>query len=335
MSMNEQRIESKGKNQRTINYLRLSITDRCNLRCMYCMPDEGIDFRPHHEILSYEEILRFIRVSVESGIRKVRLTGGEPLVRKGFINFLQRLGKIEGLDEITITTNGVLLKDLAAEIRACGISRINISLDSLNPERFYSITGRDDFNRVWEGIQEAERVGFDPIKINVVAIKGVNDDEILDFARLSLEKPYHIRFIEFMPVGKHNGWSSEKFLPEEEIRRRIQTLGPLRPVANNRMDGPAQRYILDGGKGEIGLIGALSNHFCGYCNRLRLTAEGRLRSCLFSDHEIDIKTPLRQGKDDALLLSLIRDAIEMKPENHGLMKPGRRKCVRQMSSIGG
>ena len=333
--MNEQGIVNKGKDRRVINYLRLSITDRCNLRCMYCMPDEGIDFRPHREILSYEEILRFIRVSVESGIRKVRLTGGEPLVRKGFIGFLQELGELRGLDEITITTNGILLKDLAAEIRACGISRINISLDSLNPERFHTITGRADFNRVWEGIQEAERLGFEPIKINVVAIKGVNDDEILDFARLSLEKPYHIRFIEFMPVGKNNGWSSEKFLPAEEIKRRIQTLGHLRPVANNRLDGPAQRYILDGGKGEIGLIGALSNHFCEYCNRLRLTAEGHLRSCLFSDHEIDIKTPLRQGKDDALLLSLIRDAIEMKPDNHGLMKPGRRKCVRQMSSIGG
>ncbi|MFH1490581.1 MAG: GTP 3',8-cyclase MoaA [Pseudomonadota bacterium] len=323
------------KSPRVINYLRLSITDRCNLRCMYCMPEEGIDFQPHNEILSYEEILRFIRAAVVVGIRKVRLTGGEPLVRKGFIGFLKQLAEIGGLNEITITTNGVLLKDYAAEIKKCGISRINVSLDSLRPERFRRITGRDHFARVLEGIQEAERLGFDPIKINVVAMRGINDDEILDFARLSLQKPYHIRFIEFMPVGKNNGWSSEKFISEGEIRERIKVLGTLRHIGNDRMDGPAQRYLIKGGKGEIGLIGALSNHFCESCNRLRLTAEGHLRSCLFSDQEIDVKPTLREGKGDEDLLILIKEAIEFKPKNHGLMEPGRRKCVRAMSSIGG
>ena len=194
--------KSNDKGGRVVNYLRLSITDRCNMRCTYCMPEEGIDFLPHGEILTYEEILYFVRLSVQSGIRKIRLTGGEPLIRKGFIGFLERLCEIEELNEITLTTNGVLLKEFARDIKACGICRINVSLDSLKAERFSQITGQDYFHRVWEGIQEAERLEFNPIKINVVAIKGINDDEILDFARLTLERPYHVRFIEFMPVGR-------------------------------------------------------------------------------------------------------------------------------------
>lgn len=320
---------------RVINYLRLSIIDRCNMRCTYCMPEEGIDFLPHTEILTYEEILHIVRLSVQLGIRKIRLTGGEPLVRKGIIGFLEKLGKIEPLDEITLTTNGVLLKEYAADIKASGICRINISLDSLKAERFFHITGRDYFDRVWEGIQEVERLGFNPIKINVVAIKGLNDDEILDFARMTLKKPYHIRFIEFMPVGERNGWSSEKFMSTGEIYKLIQGLGDLTPINSNPLDGPAQRFVLDGARGEVGFIGALSNHFCNICNRLRLTAEGHLRSCLFSDREIDIKTPLREGKGDPHLLELLRFAIENKPENHGLKQQMPRKCVRHMSSIGG
>ena len=323
------------KEKRLINYLRLSITDRCNLRCIYCMPEEGIDFQPPGEILTYEEMLDIVRLSVHVGIRKIRLTGGEPLVRKGVLPFIRRLSNIEGLDEITLTTNGVLLKDFAAELKDCGICRINISLDSLRADRFFRITGRDYFDRTWEGIQEVERVGFNPIKINMVAIKGINDDEILDFARLALKKPYHIRFIEYMPVGEHNSWSSEKFISTEEIYNTIQSFGTLKPIKPNPFDGPAQRYLLEGGRGEIGFIGALSNHFCTTCNRLRVTAEGFLRSCLFSDQEVDVKTPLREGKGDAYLLDLIRLAIEKKPKDHGLLKQGPRKCVRSMSSIGG
>lgn len=321
--------------KRIINYLRLSITDRCNLRCTYCMPEEGIDFVPHDEILTYEEMLHLVKLSVNQGIRKVRLTGGEPLVRKGFIPFLKRLCKIKELHEISLTTNGVLLKEYAAEIKECGVCRINVSLDSLKAERFFCITGRDYFDRVWEGIQEVERLGFNPIKINVVVIKGINDDEILDFGRLTLEKPYHIRFIEFMPVGKQNSWSDEKFVSVDKIYKQIQSIGDLKPIRPDPFGGPAQRFVLDGGKGEIGFIGALSNHFCEKCNRLRLTAEGHLRSCLFSDREIDIKTPLRNGKEDAYLLKLIKLAIENKPEDHEHINQGPRKCVRQMSSIGG
>ena len=322
-------------NHRVINYLRLSVTDRCNLRCIYCMPEKGIRFMPHSEILTYEEILHIVRLSIQKGIRKVRLTGGEPLVRKGFISFLERLSKIEGLEEITLTTNGVLLKSLAADIKNCGISRINVSLDSLRPERFFRITGRDFFERVWEGLEEAEYLGFNPIKINVVAIKGVNDDEILDFAGLTLEKPYHVRFIEIMPIGDKNIWTAEKFISAKEIHSRIQTLGVLQPIGHNPLDGPAERYALEGAKGEVGFIGALSNHFCDNCNRLRLTADGHLKGCLFSDQETDIKTPLRDGKGDSHLLNLIRDTILNKPKDHGLLASNPRKCVRAMNSIGG
>jgi cyclic pyranopterin phosphate synthase len=323
------------KNKREVNYLRLSVTDRCNLRCMYCMPEEGVEFVPHASILSYEEMLHLVKLSVLRGIRKIRLTGGEPLVRKGFISFLERLYGLEGVDEITLTTNGVLLKDYAEDLRKCGICRVNISLDSLKPETFFRITGRDYYAKVWEGIQEAERVGFNPIKINVVVIRGVNDDEILDFARLTFEKPYHIRFIEFMPVGEKSAWTYERFIPGDEILDQIRTLGKVQSVEKNSMDGPAERYKLEGAQGELGLIAALSSHFCHRCNRMRLTAEGHLRGCLFSDQEIDLKTPLRQGRADAYLLELLRMAVETKPDGHGLIKSAPRKCIRQMSSIGG
>ncbi|MBN2061825.1 MAG: GTP 3',8-cyclase MoaA [Deltaproteobacteria bacterium] len=328
--------KSYDNNNRLINYLRLSITDRCNLRCIYCMPEEGVRFLPHEKIMSFEELIHIIRLAVEMGIRKVRVTGGEPLVRKDFVDFLNRMNNIEGLEEITLTTNGVLLKEYASGIKAAGIHRINISLDSLKPERFFRITGRDFFRKVWDGIEEAERLGFDPIKINVVAIKGINDDEIMDFTRLTLEKPYHIRFIEYMPIGGVNTWKSENFISSGEISNIIEAHGPLTPIEKrNSLDGPAQRFVYKNGKGEIGLIGALSNHFCEICNRLRLTAEGHLRGCLFLDDEIDIKTPLREGRDDQYLLGLIEKAIKEKPKGHGIIKLGRRVCVRHMSSIGG
>lgn len=324
------------RNNRRINYLRLSITDRCNLRCMYCMPEEGLDFLSHDNILRYEEILRIVKLSIRKGIRKVRLTGGEPLVRKGFTAFLKRLSDLEGLEEITLTTNGVLLKQYAAEIKECGIHRINISLDSLNPNKFERITGRDLFGQVWEGIQEVEKLGFKPIKINVVAIRGINDDEIEDFGRLTLEKPYHVRFIEHMPIGGSNSWNSEKFMPILEIYDRLQTIAPLVPVKRrNNLDGPAQRYRIQNAKGEIGLIGALSNHFCAVCNRLRLTPDGHLRSCLFSESEIDVMPELREGKNDEAILALIEKAIKEKPEKHDMKRQGHRSCTRQMSKIGG
>jgi cyclic pyranopterin phosphate synthase len=321
---------------RVINYLRLSVTDRCNLRCLYCMPEQGVQFIPHGEILSYEEMLRIIALCIQQGIRKVRLTGGEPLVRKGFIGFVERLNKIRSLDEITLTTNGVLLKDFACALRDCGICRINVSMDTLKPDRFRQITGRDDFARVWEGIEEAERAGFNPIKLNVVVMRGVNDDEVLDFAHLTRKKYYRVRFIEIMPIGRENSfWTAERFMPAGEILNRIRTLGVLKPIDRDPLDGPAERFTFDGAKGEIGLIGALSLHFCESCNRLRLTADGHLRGCLFSDQETDLKTPLREGKEERYLLNLIRTTMQNKPANHGFMKLGPRKCTRQMHGIGG
>lgn len=323
------------KYQRTISYLRLSVTDRCNLRCIYCMPETGVRFISHGDILTYEEILHLVGLTVQRGIRKVRVTGGEPLVRKGFTGFLERLCRIKGLEEVSLTTNGVLLKECAADIKRCSICRINVSLDSLRPERFERITGKDCLQQVWEGIEEAMHMGFDPIKINVVAMKGVNDDEILDFAQLALKHPYHVRFIELMPIGDGNGWRPEQFMSWDEIYDRVRFIGTLTPVSSGPNDGPAQRYKLDGARGEIGLIGALSHHFCAACNRLRLTAEGTLRGCLFSDQETDLKTPLREGSGDDAILQLIEQTIEDKPKDHGLLAQGPRKCVRQMHSIGG
>jgi GTP 3',8-cyclase len=299
------------------------------------MPEEGIPFMPHREILSYEEMQHAIELCIQSGIRKVRLTGGEPLVRKGILQFIERLCHTEGLQEISLTTNGVLLKDMARELRGCSICRINVSMDTLKPQKFSRITRRDCFRQVWEGIQEAESAGFSPIKLNVVAIKGVNDDEILDFARLTFTKPYHIRFIEMMPVGEKSIWTSERFLSLREILETVRRLGPVRPVNRGPLDGPADRYALEGALGEIGLIGALSHHFCEKCNRLRLTAAGRLMGCLFSEQETDVKTPLRQGKSDAHLLELIQSTILNKPRDHGLSKFLPRKCTRAMNSIGG
>lgn len=332
--MNEKRFIDS--NNRIINYLRISLTDRCNLRCIYCMPEEGLPRLLHSEILTYEEILRIARLAVRGGIRKIRLTGGEPLVRKGIIDFVRRLGTVDGLDQITLTTNGVLLPDMAEDLLASGVRRINISLDSLKQGRYARITRRDMFHRVWEGLRLVEEIGFDPIKVNVVAMRGVNEDEIADFARLSLQKPYHVRFIEFMPVGGRNGWSNGRFIPIGEIRARIEAeVASLQPLERGRMDGPAERFALNGAMGEIGFIGALSHHFCSRCNRLRLTSAGTLRGCLFSDEEIDIKTSLRSGEPDERIEALLRRAIETKPTGHGSLLQSPRKCSRPMSTIGG
>ncbi len=318
---------------RRVTYLRISITDRCNLRCRYCMPEQGVSFVPHEEVLSYEELYRIVRVAAINGVRKVRITGGEPLVRKGLTAFLQKLSASNLLNEITL--NGVLLEDLAGELKDAGLLRINVSLDSLRPERFRLITGKDYFFKVLAGIREAQKVGFRPIKINVVVMRGVNDDEILDFVSLARSGPLHVRFIEYMPIGRKNGWRPEQFVPIEEMKRTIEEAQELEPMEGSALDGPAARFRLKGSQGEIGFIGALSNHFCDRCNRLRLTAEGKLRSCLFSDREIDLKGPLRSGADDEFLLRLLHSAAEMKPENHFMLQRGPRKCARLMSSIGG
>ena len=321
--------------KRKINYLRISVTDRCNLRCRYCMPEEGIPLIPHQEILTYEEILRIVRVFAAQGISKIRLTGGEPLVRKGIVDFVARVSEIEGIKDLSLTTNGILLKELARPLKEAGLKRVNISLDSLDRERFARITRKGDFERVWAGIEEAIRVGLSPIKINMVAIRGVNDDEIEAFARLTLELPLTVRYIEYMPSGNGEAWKETDLLTIPQIRQRLESLGLLIPVTPDRWDGPAKRFRLQGALGEIGLIGAVSSHFCHECNRLRLTPDGKIRTCLFSDEEIDVKDLLRKGGSDDELKEKLLAALRAKPERHHIDSHQFKKCQRNMSAIGG
>ena len=321
--------------KRKINYLRISVTDRCNLRCRYCMPEEGIPLISHEEILTYEEMLRVVRVFAAQGISKVRLTGGEPLVRKGIVDFISRLSQIEQIKDLSLTTNGILLKEFAQDLKQAGLKRINISLDSLKKERFLQITRRDDFERVWGGIEEALRVGLSPIKINMVAIQGLNDDEIESFARLTLHLPLTVRYIEYMPSGNGEDWKETDILTIPQIQRRLEKVGKLIPIPSDQWDGPAKRFRIDGAIGEIGLIGAVSSHFCGECNRLRLTPDGKIRTCLFSDEEIDVREILRKGGSDQDLKERLLVALRKKPEKHYINTLQFKKCQRNMSAIGG
>lgn len=322
------------KYDRRLNYLRISITDRCNLRCVYCAPNDKNPNLPHKEILRYEEILRLVRIGVCLGISKVRVTGGEPLIRKGVYDFLGQLTQIDGLSDVSLTTNGVLLKDNIKKIRSAGIKRINISMDTLSRKKYHEITGYDMFDQVWEGIESAQNMGFDPIKINVVALNGINDDELTDIAGLSFSYPFHIRFIEYMPIGT-SSINTGKHLLAPEIQERIKVLGELIPVEKGINDGPAERYKFKGAKGEIGFIHAISKPFCNECNRLRLTASGKLRACLLSDSEEDLKGPLRKGHLDSELADVFLQAVNHKPFGHNIAcnQPG--KVAGQMSAIGG
>ncbi len=321
--------------RRKINYLRISLTDRCNLRCSYCMPEEGIPLIPHQEILTYEELLRVISVFVTEGISKVRLTGGEPLVRKGVVDFISRLSRMEQIEDLSLTTNGIFLGELACHLKKAGLKRVNISLDSLRRERFAQITRRDDFNRVWAGIEAAIREGLSPIKINMVAIQGVNDDEIESFARLTFEYPLTIRYIEYMPSGNGKVWQESDTLTISKIRSRLERVGKLIVIPSDRWDGPAKRFRIEGAAGEIGLIGPVSSHFCDDCNRLRLTSDGKIRTCLFSDEEIDLKEILRRGGTDSQIREQILSALATKPKRHQINTNQFKKCQRSMSAIGG
>lgn len=324
---------------RDINYLRVSITDRCNLRCIYCMPKEGLSLLGHDDILRYEEILRVIRETVNMGISKVRITGGEPLSRRGIIEFIRSLSDIEGLEDVSLTTNGILLEKYAEQLADAGMKRINVSLDSLNREKYSSITRGGDLDAVLRGIDAVQGLGFSPIKINVVMVKGLNDDEIDDFARMSVEKPYQIRFIELMPMGRALIHNLGKYLSNDVIKKRLRRHHILKPVEKRwkKIDGPAQLYRIDEGLGEIGFISPVSHEFCATCNRLRLTAEGHLRTCLLADEETDLKGALRSGCTDEELRTIIKDAIARKPLRHGSLQETTavKKCLKGMSAIGG
>jgi len=327
------------KYDRDINYLRVSITDRCNLHCTYCRPKEGISLKGHDDILRYEEIIRIVSQAVKMGLIKVRLTGGEPLARRGFVEFAAELRQIKGLQDISLTTNGILLDKFAEDIFKAGITRINVSLDSLNREKYFRITGGGNIDDVLRGIAAAEKAGFSPIKINTVVMRDFNADEILAFVQLAREKPFQIRFIELMPIGQANVNQSEEFLPTKLLLDEIREHVELEPLAGkrNKSDGPAKIYRVKGGLGEIGFINPVSDHFCSTCNRLRLMADGKLRACLLKDEEIDLKAALARHCSDDELSNLIRQAILLKPEKHDLDCTDRslKKCHRDMSDIGG
>ena len=317
---------------RRINYLRLSVTDRCNMRCCYCMPAQGVAKLQHDDMLSYEELFRVASACVAQGIKKIRVTGGEPLVRRGLVSFLERLSGMDGLKELVLTTNGMLLEELALPLKRAGVARLNISLDSLNHEKFARITRSGDLARVLAGIEAAENAGFGPLKINMVVMRGVNDDEILDFAALSVKKPYTVRFIEYMPTLQDEGWSAQS-MPGSEILARIAERYPLLPLIGTEMAGPARNFKIEGAAGAIGIITPVSGHFCESCNRIRVTAAGMVRGCLFSNEGTDLK-PLLRGGDHAALEQTVRNIVTHKPGRHQLAEQGVEEQV-NMSRIGG
>jgi cyclic pyranopterin phosphate synthase len=316
---------------RSINYLRISVTDRCNLRCIYCMPPEGVPQISHSEILSYEEIRTVVRAAAELGIYKIRLTGGEPLVRAELPELIRMLSQIEGIEELSLTTNGTFLKKYALELKQAGLSRVNVSLDTLKPDKFRYITRLGELKTVLEGIEAAKEAGFEPVKINTVIMRGINDDEVLDFARMTYEDGWHVRFIELMPFK-----GVADFVPSIELRQHISLLGKLEPCASITGNGPAMYYRLAGARGTIGFISPLTEtSFCSRCNRMRLTPDGKLRPCLLGEDEIDLKTPLRNNASVEELKSLILKAVASKPEHHNLEVGNVRPVNRKMSQIGG
>ncbi|MBI5445117.1 MAG: GTP 3',8-cyclase MoaA [Deltaproteobacteria bacterium] len=318
---------------RRINYLRVSITDRCNLRCTYCMPAQGLDLLSHEDILSYEEILRVSRVAIGLGIEKIRITGGEPLVRRGVVDFIARVGALPGLKDLSLTTNGLLLADMAEELRRAGLRRVNVSLDTLDPTRFQAVARRPGLEQVLRGLQAAKECGLTPVKVNVVAMRGTNDDEIEHFAEFARENGFEVRFIEFMPA-RPDEWDAARFLTAAEVLEALRRRYDLVPFEGGAASGPSRTFLLPGG-GRVGVISPLSEHFCGRCNRLRLTAEGRLRSCLFSERETDLRSILRRSADEAELSRAILDAVHHKPEGHRLGEEERHKCGLAMSRVGG
>ena len=321
---------------RPIQYLRISVTDRCNLRCLYCMPPEGIAWQAHENILRYEEIETVVRAAASLGISKVRLTGGEPLVRLGVEDLVRALARVPGVDDLAMTTNGILLPRYATRLAEAGLRRVNVSLDTLSAERFQRITRCGRIEDVLAGIAAAHQAALEPVKINVVVIRGMNDDEVVSFARKTLQERWDVRFIEWMPVGQlGDGNWGDGVVMADAMRQEIEgTLGTLVAAKTSIGSGPARYYRLPGAEGTIGFIAPVSEHFCFHCNRLRLTADGQLRPCLLSDEEIDLRTPLRQGADVDEIQALILQAIESKPLQHHLDQC-RHPEKRAMSQIGG
>ena len=327
-------MELRDKFERVIDYMRISITDRCNLRCVYCMPDKGVKLFEHKDILRYEEIVRVVSIAASLGVKKIRITGGEPLIRRNLSFLIASIKTIHAIEDISLTTNGVLLEKYAGELADAGLNRVNISLDTLRPDRYSEITRGGDIAPVLKGIEAAEKAGLLPVKINMVPIRYLNDDEIADFARMTLTTPRHVRFIEFMPIGSRDLWSDERYISTDELKKTAEKIAPLTPV-RLRKNGPAKYFRFEGAPGVIGFISALTHHFCGDCNRLRLTADGKLRPCLFSETEIDLKPALRKQSSDKEIERLLRLAIQVKPEGHNIDQRDDLSSLKNMSRIGG
>lgn len=317
---------------RQVDYLRLSITDRCNLRCVYCMPPAGVALKPASEILSYDELIRTVQAAVSLGVRKVRVTGGEPLIRRGVVGFIRRLSLVEGISDLCMTTNGIGLRELAAPLREAGLSRVNISLDTIRRERYREITRRDLLAEALAGIDAALSAGLSPVKINVVLLHGLLPGEVDDFLAMAREAPVEIRFIERMPIGC---LPSDGYVSAEAIRERILSLPGVR-VRNGATSAPAVTFEADGFAGILGLISPISRSFCTECNRLRVTADGRLRSCLFRRETLDLRKVLRDGNGVEAVAALFRKAVSEKPEGHGYCAPGVSPVLPEsMSRVGG
>lgn len=324
---------------RVHDYLRISVTDRCNLRCVYCMPEEGMQFEPGHRILSYEEIAEVAATLAPLGVKKLRLTGGEPLVRKGLDRLIGMLSAIPGIEDIALSTNGIYLASFAERLKEAGVTRVNVSLDSLDPDKYARITRGGDVGKVLEGLRASRRVGFDPIKLNVVLMKGTNDDEVEQFLRMTWEEPIHIRFIEYMPIGFESaGWKAG-YLPLEYVLDTCRRLGwRFSPCGDVYGNGPASSFRMDGAAGTFGLISPVSDHFCGSCNRLRLTADGNIKSCLYWSDEYNVR---KHAGNPSAIEALFRRALEAKPETHEMAAAlaganrSRTPTARRMSQIGG
>ena len=323
--------------ERKIDYLRISITDHCNLKCYYCTPFSGRSHLERAEILTYEEMLKVARAAAAVGITKIRITGGEPLVRKGVVDFCRMLTGIDGLKSLALTTNGIYLAEMAEPLFKAGVRRINISLDTLRPERFEKITGYDWLPRVLAGIRRAEDVGMHPVKINAVVMRGINDDEIEELAALTLAKPYHVRFIELMPTNSSAYGDYETlFVPVEEFMKKIHGIDRVQIEPATDSYGPARLCKLAGAVGKVGFIAPISWHFCDSCNRLRMTADGKIKTCLFSQEEIDIKTALRTGATQNDIIDIFRQSVAEKPSGHHLnARDHKNACGRAMRAIGG